>query len=256
MQLFTKSPNQWRDPKITPEERDRFRAEVARVGLRVVLAHDSYLINLASPNRRLRAMSMRSFRAELERCAFLGIPWVVSHPGNYMDDRETGLKRNAEAYAECLASVPGPGVLIEGTAGSGTALGSRFEELAELRALMPDEIRPRVAFCLDTCHLYSSGLDLIGNWEGVWAEWERLIGWDCLKCIHLNDSQTPFDSRRDRHAWIGEGSIGPEPFRRIMRDPRFAGVYKIIETPKENDPVRHDRRMLRRLKAYATAQRK
>src|SRR6185295_7032216 len=134
---------------------------------------------------------------------------------------------------------------------SGTALGARFDELAELRALIPAEIRPRVRLCLDTCHLYSSGYDLVNEWDAVWSQWDRVVGWDCLKCIHLNDSLTPFGSRRDRHAWIAEGSIGPEPFRRVMREERFADVFKIIETPKEEDPVRHDRRMLRRLKAYA-----
>jgi deoxyribonuclease-4 len=251
MQVFTKTPNQWRDPKIPPEEVERFKAEVERLAIRAVVSHDSYLINLASPQPRLRAMSMRSFRAELERCASLGISHVVSHPGNYMDDRDAGLKRNADGYAACLAEVPGPGVLIEGTAGTGTALGARFEELAQLRALMPDEIRPRVGFCLDTCHLYSAGYDLVNDWDGVWSQWEKIVGWECLKCFHLNDSLTPFNSHRDRHAWIAEGSLGAEPFRRIMRDPRFDEVIKVIETPKEDDPVRHDRRMLRRLKSYA-----
>lgn len=252
IQVFTKTPNQWREPKIPPEEGDRFRGEMRRLAIKGAVSHDSYLINLASPQRRLRAMSMRSFRTELERCAQIGIPYVVSHPGNYIDHREAGLQRNAEAYAECLADVPGTGVLIEGTAGTGTALGSRFEELAELRALMPEEIRRRVGFCADTCHLYSAGYDLVRDWDGVWSDWDRLIGLEHLRCLHLNDSQTPLGSRRDRHAWIGEGSLGPEPFRRIMREPRFAGVLKIIETPKDNDPVRHDRRMLRRLRSYAT----
>jgi deoxyribonuclease-4 len=251
MQVFTKTPNQWRDPPITEEQSARFKAEVRRLGIRAVVAHDSYLINLASPQRRLRAMSMRSFRAELERCATLGIPWVVSHPGNYMDERDAGLRRNADAYAACLAEVEGPGVLIEGTAGTGTALGANFEELAELRSLMPPEIRPRVGFCLDTCHLYAAGYDLVNDWDGVWSQWGQIAGWENLRCLHLNDSQTPFASHRDRHAWIAEGSLGPEPFRRIMREPRFAEVIKIIETPKEDDPVRHDRRMLRRLKGYA-----
>jgi deoxyribonuclease-4 len=172
-----------------------------------------------------------------------------------MKDRDAGLARNAAAYAACLADVPGPGVLIEGTAGTGTALGARFEELAQLRALMPPEIQPRVGCCLDTCHLYSAGYDLVNDWEGVWGEWDRIVGSEHLKCFHLNDSQTPFGSHRDRHAWIGEGSIGPEPFRRIMRESRFDDVLKIIETPKEDEPVRHDRRMLRRLKRYAFATR-
>src|SRR4029077_4947868 len=119
-----------------------------RLSNQTVVAHESYLINLATPEKRLRAMSMRSFKAELQRCAALGIPYVVSHPGNYMDDRDAGIKRNAAGYTACLEDVEGPGVLIEGTAGSGTALGSRFEELAELRALMPSAIQKRVGFCL------------------------------------------------------------------------------------------------------------
>ncbi len=253
IQVFTKTPNQWRDPNIPPEEAERFKAELKRLSITAVVSHDSYLINLASPDKRLRAMSMRSFRAELERCALLGIPYVVSHPGNFMDDLEAGIRRNAAAYAECLAAVEGPGVLIEGTAGTGTAIGSRFEELAELRSLMPPEARKRVGVCLDTCHLFSAGFDLVNDWDGVWDRFGKTIGWECLRCMHLNDSQTPFGSRRDRHAWVGEGSLGPEPFRRIMRAPRFAGVMKVIETPKEDDWIRHDRRMLRRLKRYATS---
>ena len=256
IQVFTKTPNQWREPAIPAAEVERFRAELARTCLTAVVAHDSYLINLASPDTRLRARSMLSFQAELGRCRDLGIPYVVSHPGNYLDDHGAGLQRNAEAYAECLAAVPGPGVLIETTAGSGTALGARFEELAQLREMLPGEVQSRVGFCADTCHLYAAGYDLLGDWDAVWAAWDRLIGREHLRCLHLNDSKTPFGSHRDRHEWIGEGTLGPEPFRRIMRDPRFAPVIKIIETPKADDPVRHDRRMLKRLRAYGRSRTK
>src|SRR3989475_7262585 len=132
LQLFTKTPNQWREPVHGADEVARFRAALARAAIRpeVVVAHDSYLINLASPDPRLRARSIRSFVAELMRCRALGIPWVVSHPGNYIDDRAAGLHRNPQGYAECLAAVPGEGgVLIEGTAGAGPARGAPFEEL-------------------------------------------------------------------------------------------------------------------------------
>jgi len=185
------------------------------------------------------------------RSRALGLRAVVSHPGNYLDDPAAGLERNARAYAECLESVPGDlEVWIEGTAGSGTALGARFEELRDLRDALPDQIRTRVGFCLDTAHLHAVGYEL-GRIESVWEEFDRVIGFDLLKCLHLNDSRAARGSRVDRHEWIGEGQIGPEPFRRIMRDTRFAGVVKIIETPKRDDPLRHDRRMLRRLRAYA-----
>jgi deoxyribonuclease-4 len=251
IQLFTKTPNQWREPVVAPADVARFRAEVTRHKLDCVVAHDSYLINLASPDDALRARSMQSFRNELLRCRELGIRAIVSHPGNYMDDRDAGLERNARAYAECLAAVPcDVGVWMEGTAGSGTALGATFEELRALRDALPAGVRERVGFCLDTAHLHAVGYDL-ARVEQVWDAFDRVIGLELLKCLHLNDSRAAAGSRVDRHEWIAEGRIGAEPFRRIMRDPRLARVVKIIETPKRDDPLRHDRRMLRRLRAYA-----
>jgi len=252
IQVFTKTPNQWREPSLDAGVIDRFRAELTRHDIGIVVAHDSYLINLASPDEVLRAKSIRSFMGELSRCRALGIPWVVSHPGNYMDERAAGLERNARGYAECLAAVPGDvGVLIEGTAGAGTALGATFEELRALRDALPEAARVRVGFCLDTAHLHAAGYDVAGGIAGVWEEFDRVVGLDLLKCLHLNDSKAARGSHLDRHEWIAEGTIGAEAFRRIMRDPRLAPVIKIIETPKQDDPVKHDRRMLRRLRAYA-----
>ena len=131
VQIFTKTPNQWRDPSITPEARDAFRTGWAASGIRTIVVHDSYLINLASPDGTLSARSVESFIAELQRCTYLGISAIVSHPGNYIDDLGRGLDRNAAALVHCLKAVPGEvRVLLETTAGTGTALGSRFEELA------------------------------------------------------------------------------------------------------------------------------
>ena len=252
VQVFTKTPNQWREPVIEPAVADAFRRALAQSGIAQIVAHDSYLINLASPDRTLRQRSEASFCAELTRCERLGIPYVVSHPGNYIDDRASGLARNAESYTRCLETVRGKvGVLLETTAGTGTALGGTFEELAALREAIGRSVRRRVRFCADTCHLYSAGYDLRRNYEAVWRRWDDTIGLDQLEVLHLNDSKTPFHSRRDRHELIGEGSLGPEPFRRIMRDPRFAGVAKILETPKGDDEFTQDRRMMRRLRAYA-----
>jgi deoxyribonuclease IV len=252
IQVFTKTPNQWREPALDTAGIDRFRAELGRHGIRAVVAHDSYLINLASPDHALRAKSIRTFTGELTRCRALGIPWVVSHPGNYMDERTAGLERNARGYAECLAAVPGDvGVLIEGTAGAGTALGATFEELRDLRDGLPEAARARVGFCLDTAHLHAAGYDVARGIAGVWEEFDRVVGLRLLKCLHLNDSKAAPGSHLDRHEWIAEGTIGAEPFRHIMRDPRLGNVIKIIETPKLDDPVKHDRRMLRRLRAYA-----
>ncbi len=256
IQVFTKTPNQWRERVLTDADVTPFRAALAASGIRAVVSHDSYLINLASPDPALRAKSVRAFTAELMRCRALGIPWIVSHPGNYIDDRAAGLERNARGYAECLAHVTGAvGVLVEGTAGSGTALGSSFEELATLRAALPAALKHRMAFCLDTAHLHARGYDVIHELDGVWEQFDRAVGFGLLKCLHLNDSKAAAGSRIDRHQWIGEGTLGPDPFRRIMRDPRFQRVIKIIETPKGDDPLRHDRRMLRRLRAYARGRR-
>ncbi len=252
IQVFTKTPNQWREPALDSNVIDRFRAELGRHGIRAVVAHDSYLINLASPDDALRAKSIRTFTGELTRCRALGIAWVVSHPGNYMDERTAGLARNTRGYAECLAAVPGDvGVLIEGTAGAGTALGATFEELRDLRDGLPEAARARVGFCLDTAHLHAAGYDVARGIAGVWEEFDRVVGLQLLKCLHLNDSKAAPGSHLDRHEWIAEGTIGAEPFRHIMRDPRLANVIKIIETPKVDDPLKHDRRMLRRLRAYA-----
>lgn len=256
MQVFTKTPNRWREPVLNPSVCDAFRDELERTRLADVVAHDSYLINLASPDRDLTDRSIRAFIAELKRCETLKIGAVVSHPGNYIESRSAGLRRNSTNLARCLAAVPGSvRVLLETTAGCGTALGSRFEELAELRQRLPPDLQERVGFCADTCHLYAAGYDLVNDYDGVWTAWDRIIGLEHLACLHLNDSRHALGSRRDRHAPIAEGTLGPEPFRRIMTDPRLAAATRILETPKGDDPVREDRRMLRRLRSYARARR-
>jgi len=257
IQVFTKTPQQWREPAVSAEDVAAFRQALVTNGIHAVVSHESYLNNLASPDPALRDKSTQAFTRELERCRAFGIRWVVTHPGNYMDDRAAGLARNARGYAECLTAVPGDvGLLIEGTAGAGTALGSAFGELRALRDEIPPELRERVAFCLDTAHLHAAGYDVVAGIEAVWEQFDREVGLPLLKCLHLNDSKGAAGSRLDRHEWIGEGTVGPGPFRHIMQDPRFARVIKIIETPKGDDPIHHDRRMLRRLRAYARNGRK
>jgi deoxyribonuclease-4 len=254
IQVFTKTPNQWRERPLERTAPRAFRAALDTHGIRAVVSHDSYLINLASPVPALRARSEASFVAELRRCEALAIPYVVSHPGNFLDERAGGLRRNAESYARCLAAVPGRvKVAIETTAGSGTALGATFEELRALADAMPAAARRRVVFCADTCHLWAAGYDLVGDYDGVIAAFDRALGLERLACFHLNDSRGARGSRLDRHALIGEGTLGREPFRRLMTDPRLDHVMRIIETPKGDDLVTNDRRMLRRLRAFARA---
>lgn len=257
LQLFTKSPNQWLERTVSAEDALTFRKAVVAERIGGVVAHDSYLINLASPDSALRTRSIKAFIAELTRCTLLGVDGLVSHPGNYLDDRARGLRANAEAYSRCLGAVPGRVMLlIETTAGTGTGLGSRFEELGELRDRIDAAVRSRVAFCADTCHLFAAGYDLKGDFDGVWSEWDRVIGLDLLRCLHLNDSMTPLGSRRDRHAWIGKGTLGSEPFRRIMTDPRFREVPKILEPPKSDREQADTRRVLGRLRRYARGARR
>ena len=252
LQLFTKTPNQWREPEIDPATAAAFREALQASGVRFTTSHDSYLINLASPDPTLRARSLDSFTRELRRCHALGLDAVVSHPGNFIDDRASGLARNADAITEALEAAPGPTRLcMELTAGQGTVLGSTFDEMAALLARIPKRLQHRLGVCLDTAHVFAAGYDLVHDYDGVWARFADVIGYDRLGVLHLNDSAVPHGSRKDRHALIGEGHLGDAPFRRIMTDPRLRDVPKILETPKGDDMVTNDRRMLAKLRAFA-----
>ena len=254
LQLFTKMANRWAERDCLDDECALFRARLAETRVRATMAHDSYLINLASPDPVLRARSLASFVTELRRCEALGLQYLVSHPGNFMDERDAGLTRNADAISDALAQAPGDTVLcLETTAGSGTALGATFEELAEMIERVDAAHRDRVGICLDTCHAYSAGYDLVNDYDGVMAKLQDTLGLERLRVMHLNDSKTPFASRRDRHELIAEGSLGEAPFRRIMTDERLARVPKVIETPKLDDATATDTRMLQRLRGYAEA---
>jgi len=252
MQIFTKQASQWKEPAIDDDERSRFRDGVSASVLHATTAHDSYLINLASPDPVLRARSLVSFICELRRCEALGLHALVSHPGNFMDDRDSGVDRNAEAIGIALEVVPGrTRLLLEMTAGSGTSLGSTFEEMARLLQRIPTPQRDRVGVCVDTAHLFAAGYDLVTAYDDVWTRLSDVVGFERLGLVHLNDSKAPLGSRRDRHELIGEGTIGAGPFRRIMTDERLVPIPKVIETPKLDDATRTDRRMLRRLRRYA-----
>ena len=252
MQIFTKMANRWAERVCADDECRAFRAALAQTDVRVTMAHDSYLINLASPDAILRRRSLESFVAELQRCEALGLHVLVSHPGNHMGDLESGLRRNADAIAEALERVPGRCIVaLEGTAGSGTSLGARFEELAAIIEYVPTPLRDRMGVCLDTCHLYAAGYDIVEDFDGVWRHFDDVVGRERLTGLHLNDSKTPLGSHRDRHELIGEGALGAAPFRRIMTDERFARIPKVIETPKLDDAAKTDRRMLQRLRRYA-----
>jgi deoxyribonuclease IV len=255
IQIFTKQANRWAEPVLDPAQVAAYRGGLVEAGIRFTCAHDSYLINLATPDPILRDRSFDSFKAELQRCGELDLDAVVTHPGNATDgEMERGLEQNADLIARALSEVPGrTRVLIETTAGTGKALGSSFEELAALRARIPEPLRARVGVCVDSCHVFAAGYDLIARYEEVLEEFDRVLGLPQLGLFHLNDSMKPLGSRRDRHTDIGEGELGDEPFRRIMNDPRLADVPKVLETPKGDDHAAADRRNLARLRSYLPA---
>lgn len=251
IQIFTKQPNRWAERPIAAEDAEGFRIGLRAAGIRYACAHDSYLINLATPDPILLDRSLASFVAELERARQLDLDAVVTHPGNATDgDADRGLVQNAAMIERALRQVEGRTmVLLETTAGAGSVLGSRFEELARMLDAIHPEVRGRVGVCLDTCHVYSAGYDVRERFDEVIASLDSLLGLERLGLFHLNDSLRPFGSRKDRHADIGEGSLGEEPFRRIMTDARFAAIPRILETPKGDDATAADRRNLHRLRS-------
>jgi deoxyribonuclease IV len=254
LQLFTKQPSRWAEPDLTAEECDAFIAAARAAGIIVASAHDSYLINLATADPVLHARSAAAFEGELRRCSALHIDYVVTHPGNATDgDVASGIARNADAVTRALEAVPGINVLFETTAGAGRVLGATFEELADLLHALPAALQPRAGVCLDTCHVWAAGYDLRRHYDDVMARFDDVIGLERIRMFHLNDSVGDLGSRRDRHAHIAAGALGDEPFRRLMLDDRFPAVPKILETPKDDDPVRADRANLARLRRYRAA---
>ena len=252
MQIFTKQPNRWAEHDVAASDAKAFHEALGRSGVRFSNAHDSYLINLASPDAALREKSIASFRGELRRCHALGLDALVSHPGNFMDDRASGIARNADAITESLERERGATrLLMELTAGQGTVIGATFEEMALLLKKIPAKLRKRVGVCLDTAHVFAAGYDLINDYDGVWARFDDVLGIARLGVLHLNDSRAPLGSRKDRHELIGAGTIGAGPFARIMTDERLAKIPKVLETPKGDDLVTNDRRMLRMLRGFA-----
>jgi deoxyribonuclease IV len=236
LQIFAKNASQWRGREIPREEVHEFRAKVHASGIDPVVSHASYLINLATSVHALRQLSLEAMGDELDRAEALGLLGVVLHPGCYTICSEVeGLGLIAEGLLDLLrARRRGKTmILLEHTAGQGTALGATFEHLASIIARMNGH--PRVGVCLDTCHLIASGYD-IGSPEGyasTFTQFSRLVGFDRLKAFHLNDSKKPLGSRIDRHEHIGQGCLGLEPFRRLVNDPRFRELPMMLETPKE-----------------------
>ena len=236
VQLFTKNANQWNARDFTEDEVRRFREALAASGLQCATAHDSYLINLASPDETLYRRSVEAFVVELQRAERLGLHYLVMHPGAHVGSgEETGLARVAAGLDEVHSRCPDYRcqVLIETTAGQGTTLGRRFEEIGRILALVKEP--KRLGVCLDTCHVFAAGYALAPaeEYEKTMAEFDRVVRLEKIRVFHVNDSMKPLGSRVDRHAHIGRGCLGLEPFRLLVNDPRFQDRPMILETPKE-----------------------
>jgi deoxyribonuclease-4 len=250
VQIFLKNQRQWAAPPLTEPAVRAFRAARRRVGIRAVFAHASYLINLASPGDAQWAHAVSAFADELERAEALGLLCVVIHPGSHVGGGSAaGLAQVTAALDEVVRQTAGYRVRIalENTAGGGHTIGRTFRELGELlaRAARPE----RLGICIDTCHLFAAGYDIRreAGWNAAFAECAECVGLRRVLAFHLNDSRAPLGSGLDRHEHIGRGRLGLGPFRRLLNDPRFARVPKVLETPKEPEP-RADRRNLATLR--------
>ncbi len=250
LQVFLKNSNRWEAKPLTEQDRSLFREAQNESGISPVLAHDSYLINLASPDPRLYQKSLDAFTEEMRRALYLGIPYLVMHPGSHVGSGvRVGILRVARALNQAMDNVgPAVTILIENTSGQGSCLGHRFEHLADILELIDD--RERVGICLDTCHLFAAGYDIRTEkeYKSTLREFDRIIGIKTIKAFHVNDSKKDLGSRVDRHCHIGQGFIGLEAFRCLVNDRRFKRIPKILETPKGPD-LQEDRMNLATLKA-------
>jgi deoxyribonuclease IV len=242
VQLFSKNANQWSAKPISEDEARLFSDTREKTCFECsdLVIHDSYLINLATPDDTLWEKSLAAFGHELDRAQTLGVPALVTHAGAHMGSGEdAGLERIASALEKVLSERPHGTVtvLLETTAGQGTCLCYNFEQIGKVISLVSSENRSRVGVCWDTCHLFVSGYDFTDadKYAHMTEEFDRHVGFDRLKAIHVNDSKKGLGSRVDRHEHIGKGALGLEPFRLIMNDPRLESLPKILETNKGPD---------------------
>ena len=254
VQLFTKNNNQWRAKELTDDDAQRFQHALTRLGITHPIAHDSYLINLASPDKELWKKSVDAFVIELQRAERLGIPYVVTHPGAYTtSSEEAGLAAIARALDEVHRQTRGIGAqcLLETTAGQGSNLGWRFEHLAAVLDGVRDP--DRLGVCFDTCHVFAAGYPMgtEKEYKTTMRALNKTVGVKLIRAFHLNDSLRPLGSRVDRHARIGRGEMGKEPFRFLLNDRRFRRVPMYLETPKGEEKGKNldtiNLRTLRRL---------
>ncbi|MBI3736809.1 deoxyribonuclease IV [Candidatus Sumerlaeota bacterium] len=254
LQIFLKNNNQWSGKPFEEEVIARWRAEVAKGDLGLPIAHNSYLVNLASPRPELLDKSVANMLDDLRRAETLGVPGIVTHPGAHMGEGETNAIKKIGGQINLLFDqTPGnPAALyLETTAGQGSSVGHRFEHLRDIIALVKE--KNRVGVCVDTCHIFAAGYDIRTpeGYAATFEEFDRVIGLDMIRAFHVNDSKKDFGTRVDRHAHIGQGFIGEKGFACLMRDPRFVSIPHILETPKDEKTLEEDRMNLATLRRLA-----
>lgn len=234
--LFTKNQRQWVSAPLTAKSIALFGEYCAAGGFDAayILPHDSYLINLGNPDEEALQKSRAAFIDEMQRCEQLGLKMLNFHPGSHLNkiSIEQCLDEIAANINLALSKTNGVTAVIENTAGQGSNVGNRFEEIRYIIDRVDD--KSRVGVCIDTCHTYSAGYDIVGDYDGVFEEFGRIVGFEYLKAIHLNDTKKPLGSRVDRHESIGLGLLGMDFFKRFMKDPRFDNMPIVLETPDES----------------------
>lgn len=234
--LFTKNQRQWVSAPLTAKSIELFKENCAKSGIapEYILPHDSYLINLGNPDEEAIQKSRAAFIDEMQRCEQLGLTMLNFHPGSHLNkiSVEQCLDEIAANINLALSRTNGVTAVIENTAGQGSNVGNKLEEIRYIIDRIED--KSRVGVCIDTCHIYSAGYDIVNDYDAVFSAVDNIIGREYLRAIHLNDTKKPLASRVDRHESIGLGLLGMDFFKRFMKDPRFDNIPIVLETPDES----------------------
>jgi deoxyribonuclease-4 len=250
MQIFSKNQMQWKAKPLDLGEAEKFKSNSAEFGIKETVIHDSYLINLGSPDKALLKQSREAFLDEMVRAKHLGVRNLIFHPGAHMGSGEqTGLRRIAESmnWARTEFGSGDVCLTLEITSGQGTVLGHSFDQLAKIISMLEDQ--KNAGICFDTAHAYGAGYDIKTRkgYERTFEQFEDVVGLEFMKAMHINDSKVPLGSRKDRHEQIGDGFIGLEGFKNFMNDDRWTGIPMVLETPKGDKAYKKELKLLRSL---------
>lgn len=246
-QYFTRNPRGGSVKELNMKDVEEYKKIANENGIEVILAHAPYTINVCSADEKIRKFGIETMKDDIKRLEVVGNSMYNFHPGSHVGQgSEEGIKLIIKALNEILTKEQKTTVLLETMAGKGSEVGRSFEEI---KAIIDGvELKEKIGVCLDTCHVYDAGYDIVNDLDGVLNKFDKIIGLERLKAIHLNDDKNPFESHKDRHEKIGEGSIGIEAFRRIINDERLENLPFYLETPNELDGYEKEIKMLKEMK--------